>query len=115
MTLLRGIQLRLHRARLTASLKRLLAELDPIIADSWDPDTPSRLREYIVLVLEDLSSPHLLSAGSAQALAHHSALGADLALHRTIETWATFPQLASALSVAENRAGKMSSLLRAAA
>ena len=115
MTLLRGLQLRLHRARLTASLKRLLAELDPVISDSWDPGTPSRLREYIALVLEDLSTPKAVPAGSDQALAHLSALGTDLALHRTIGTWALFPELTSALLVAENRAGKLSSLLRAAA
>jgi len=115
MTLLRGLQVRLHRARLTASLKRLLAELDPIIADSWDPGTPSRLREYIVLVLEDLSTPTSVPAGSNQALEHLSALGADLALHRTIGTWAPFPELTSALLDAENRAGTLSSLLRAAA
>ena len=100
--------------QLARSLRALLPKIDAILADDWGANVHARLRDYASTVLADLEARRSTSRDSQELLAHLSALGTDLAMHRTLAHWDLGPDWDLALKETESAALQLSLLLRAA-
>ena len=111
----RGAACRLAADNLLVVLRRLVPQIEDLLADDWGADIHRRLREYALQVIADLELARYQGEGVGDVLTHLEELGTDLALHRSLAHWDVGERWNQTLAEAEEAAARFRNLMRAAA